>query len=89
MKNTLKYLGLGFAGGMIPFAFGYLLSTHYNGSLSDQVIDGNRMNALKASYSGLPMNATSFVEASESTINSVVHVTTKVVRTQVQRDPFY
>lgn len=89
MKNTLKYLGLGFAGGMIPFAFGYLLSTHYNGSLSDQVIDGNRLNALKANYSGLPMNATSFVEASESTINSVVHVTTKVVRTQVQRDPFY
>ena len=89
MKNTLKYLGLGFAGGMIPFAFGYLLSTHNYDSLSDEVIDGNRLNAHKTSYSGLPMNATSFVEASESTINSVVHVTTKVVRTQVQRDPFY
>lgn len=89
MKNTLKYLGLGFAGGMIPFAFGYLLSTHHYDSLSDEVIDGNRLNAHKTSYSGLPMNATSFVEASESTINSVVHVTTKVVRTQVQRDPFY
>lgn len=89
MKNTVKYLGLGFAGGMIPFAFGFLLSSRYSESLSDEVIDGNRLNAHKTSYSGLPMNATSFVDASESTINSVVHVTTKVVRTQVQRDPFY
>jgi len=30
-----------------------------------------------------------FVNASESSINSVVHVTTKVVKTTIQQDPFY
>jgi hypothetical protein len=30
-----------------------------------------------------------FVEASENTINSVVHVTTKVVKTTMQTDPFF
>ena len=88
MNNTMKYLSVGFLGGMIPFAFGYILSTQTSGSLSDQVIDGNK-TARTVSYSDLPTEAISFVDAAESTINSVVHVTTKVVRTQVQRDPFY
>ncbi|WP_341901176.1 trypsin-like peptidase domain-containing protein [Fluviicola taffensis] len=88
MNNSLKYLGLGIAGGMIPFAFGFLLSHNYEAPLSEQVIDGNRI-AKTVSYNGMPPEAVSFVEASENTINSVVHVTTKVVRTQVQRDPFY
>lgn len=88
MNNTIKYLGIGFLGGMIPFAFGYILSVQQYDSLSDEVIDGNRL-AHQVSYSGMPSDATGFVEASENTINSVVHVTTKVVRTQVQRDPFY
>lgn len=89
MNNTLKYLGVGFVGGMIPFAFGFLLSSNYNTPLSEQVIDGDRV-AKTVSYNGMPVEgSTSFVEASENTINSVVHVTTKVVRTQVQRDPFY
>ena len=46
--------------------------------------------AKEVSYSNMPTtDADAFVSASENTINSVVHVTTKVVRTQVQRDPFY
>lgn len=89
MNNTFKYLGIGFVGGMVPFAFSFLMNTSPNTpSLSDQVIDGNTI-AKQVSYSGLPADANSFVEASENTINSVVHVTTKVVRTHVQRDPFY
>lgn len=89
MNNTIKYLGLGIVGGMIPFAFSFFLdSNHQVQSLSDTVLDGNKL-AKTVSYSGLPSDATSFVDASESSINSVVHVTTKVVRTQVQRDPFY
>lgn len=89
MNNSLKYLGLGIAGGMIPFAFGFFLSHNYDTPLSEQVIDGNRF-AKTVSYNGMPpVEGASFVEASENTINSVVHVTTKVVRTQVQRDPFY
>ncbi|TSJ47656.1 trypsin-like peptidase domain-containing protein [Fluviicola chungangensis] len=89
MNNSLKYLGLGIVGGMIPFAFGFLLSHQADTPLSEQVIDGNRL-AKTVSYNGMPpAEGASFVEASENTINSVVHVTTKVVRTQVQRDPFY
>lgn len=90
MNNTIKYLGVGFLGGMIPFAFGFFMSTQRYDNLSDEVIDGNRLAAThKVNYSGLPTDPNGFVEASESSINSVVHVTTKVVRTQVQRDPFY
>jgi serine protease Do len=89
MNNSLKYLGLGIVGGMVPFAFGFLLSHNYDAPLSEQVLDGNRL-ARTVSYNGMaPVEGASFVEASENTINSVVHVTTKVVRTQVQRDPFY
>jgi serine protease Do len=89
MNNSLKYLGLGIVGGMVPFAFGFLLSRSYDAPLSEQVIDGNRLARI-VSYNGMPpVEGASFVEASENTINSVVHVTTKVVRTQVQRDPFY
>ena len=43
MNNSLKYLGLGIAGGMIPFAFGFFLSHNYDTPLSEQVIDGNRL----------------------------------------------
>lgn len=89
MNKSLKFLGLGIVGGMIPFAFGYVMSISSSGKLSDEVIDGNRY-AHQVSYSGMPTtDADAFVTASENTINSVVHVTTKVVRTQVQRDPFY
>ena len=88
MRNTWKYLGLGMLGGTIPFAFGYILNATSHSSLSDEVIDGNRF-ARTVNYSGMPAGTEGFIEASESTINSVVHVTTKVVRTTVQRDPFY
>ena len=86
MNNSLKYLGLGIVGGMVPFAFGFLLSNHNDTPLSEQVIDGNRL-AKTVSYNGMPVEGVSFVDASENTINSVVHVTTKVVRTQIQH-PF-
>lgn len=87
MNNTWKYLGAGVLGGMIPFAFAYVMhATSY--SLSDEVIDGNRL-AKPVVYSGVPAGTESFIEASENSINSVVHVTTKVVKTTVQRDPFY
>lgn len=88
MSNTWKYLGVGILGGMVPFAFGYILNATSYSSLSDEVIDGNRF-AHQVNYSGVPAGTEGFIEASESTINSVVHVTTKVVKTTVQRDPLY
>ncbi len=88
MKTTiLKQLAVGFIGGLIPLAT-YLTINYYsdNSKLSDRVLDGNKQyNARFASMQGTPVD---FIQASENTINSVVHVTTKVVQTSFQRDIF-
>ena len=90
MNTYLKTITLGLIGGLIPLGAYFLIQDGNEMSLSDQVIDGNRNKMVhQANFSGL--NATApenFVSASESSINSVVHVTTKTVRTRVQRDPF-
>jgi len=84
--TLLKVFGIGIIGGTIPLAVYFTVATS-NLSLSEQVIDGNRLNPSK--YAGLsPTGPVDFVAAAESTINSVVHVTTKVVHTTFQRDPF-
>jgi serine protease Do len=90
MKGNLKFFALGILGGMLPFGAFLLIGAYYPGSkLSDQVIDGNRLyNARAVSLNGSGISAPDFIEASESTINSVVHVTTKVVQTSFQRDLF-
>lgn len=90
MNKNFQFLGLGLLGGMIPLGLSMVLSTNNPSSLSDQVIDGNKTeNVQKVNYSSTTGSAPDFVDASESSINSVVHVTTKIVRTQIQRDPFY
>lgn len=90
MNKNLKFLGLGLVGGMLPLGFSMLLHTSPYQTLSDQVIDGNRNYPThQVNMSAMPAGGMDFVDASQSSINSVVHVTTKVVRTAVQRDPFY
>ncbi len=89
MKNNLKLFGLGLLGGMLPLGAYLMLSSSPFTNLSDQVIDGNRLANVRAvSLDGSGVLATNFVDASESSINSVVHVTTKVVQTSFQRDLF-
>lgn len=89
MKNNLKLFGLGLLGGMLPLGAYLMLSTSPFTNLSDQVIDGNRLANVRAvSLDGSGVLAPNFVDASESSINSVVHVTTKVVQTSFQRDLF-
>lgn len=89
MKNNFKLLGLGLIGGLLPFGAFLLFYTTTYTSLSDKVIDGNRIfNARGVNFEGNSSLAPNFIEASESSINSVVHVTTKVVQTSFQRDPF-
>jgi Do/DeqQ family serine protease len=88
MKNNIKLFGLGLLGGMLPLSAYLMLSGSSFQNLSDQVIDGNRSyyaRTVGLDGSNLMPN---FIEASENTINSVVHVTTKVVQTSFQRDPF-
>ena len=84
--SYLKIFGVGILGGTLPLATFVVMNTSQS-KLSDQVIDGNRLNALPASFSGIDPNV-DFTGASENTINSVVHVTTKVVQTTFQRDIF-
>jgi Do/DeqQ family serine protease len=88
MKTTIiKQLAVGFIGGLLPLAT-YLTINYYSddSKLSDRVLDGNKQyNARFASIQGTPVD---FIQASENTINSVVHVTTKVVQTSFQRDIF-
>jgi serine protease Do len=85
--SYLKIFGVGILGGTLPFAT-YFVINYSQMKLSDQVIDGNRMNTLPVSFTGgIDLNV-DFTAASENTINSVVHVTTKVVQTTFQRDIF-
>jgi Do/DeqQ family serine protease len=88
MKNNFKIVGLGLLGGMIPFCAYLMLSQPDYALLSDEVIDGNRMNARAVNFDGSAGMGVDLTVASENTINSVVHVTTKVVQTTFQRDPF-
>ena len=88
MKNNFKIVGLGLLGGMIPFCAYLMLSQPDYALLSDEVIDGNRIKARAVNFDGSAGMGVDLTTASENTINSVVHVTTKVVQTTFQRDPF-
>jgi serine protease Do len=87
MNSNLKFIGLGFVGGLLPLGLYFML----NGTPQSMSIeDGNATNTLpvhRTSFAGIG-GAADFVEASENSINSVVHVTTKVVQTTFQRDLF-
>ncbi len=92
-KAIIKTFVIGIIGGTLPLLI-FLNSDrpedNENSSkvpLSDMVIDGNRnMPVYRANFN--PLNSTDFTEASKNSINSVVHVTTKVVHTSFQRDIF-
>lgn len=84
-KYTKTLLGLGLFG---IIAFQPIFSQETE-KLSDKVINGqSNYHAKDAAYDRMVAIGPSFVEASESTINSVVHVKTKVVQTSFQRDLF-
>lgn len=90
MKSNLKIFGIGLLGGILPMA---LLMMFTDGPLAphtDTVVGGSTgeyaYNTRFNSMEGLPTD--DFVAASENSLNSVVHVTTKVVTTSFQRDIF-
>ena len=90
MKHNIKFLGLGLLGGMLPLGAFLMLNGSPTMDLSDKVLDGNsNPYAHRASLGDIASGLTGdFVAASENSINSVVHVTTKVVKTNFQRDLF-
>jgi serine protease Do len=90
MNKNLRNFGLGILGGLLPLGAFFAISAynHSKVSTSDRIL--NESNYFrKASYTGDAISAPNFIDAAENSVQSVVHVTTKVVKTQVQQDPFF
>lgn len=91
MKNKLTIFGLGLLGGMLPLAAFVILSANDGATpQTDTVSDAQTHELAKqASFNWAgAVPSEDFVMASESSLNSVVHVTTKVEKTHFQRDVF-
>lgn len=90
MKNNLKIFGIGLLGGLIPLSMFYLFAVNPTNNIDTTSAynssDGQALFTRFNSLEGLPTE--DFVAASENSLNSVVHVTTKVVTTSFQRDFF-
>lgn len=93
MNQNLKHFGLGLVGGMLPLVLFFAMSSSPEEETSPQsdTVVGQRDSrfAYKTGLNSMSMMPTeNFVGASESSVNSVVHITTKVVKTSFQRDIF-
>jgi Do/DeqQ family serine protease len=102
MKKFTSTLAIGLLGGTLPLG-AYLLTQNTESAIgnmlfpkTDQKIELFNFNKSTESKSNATdentlqvSNVPNFVEASESSVNSVVHITTKVLRQQVMQDPFF
>jgi Do/DeqQ family serine protease len=91
MNNKLTIFGLGLLGGMLPLAAFVIMNGNDGASpQSDTILDSQSNNLVQRTgfnwSNAIPSE--DFVMASESSLNSVVHVTTKVEKTHFQRDVF-
>ena len=74
---------------MLPLGAFLMLNSSPSMNLTDSVIGGDRNSyATKTNLGEISGMSGDFVLASENSLNSVVHVTTKVVQTNFQRDLF-
>lgn len=92
IKNNVKLFILGLVGGMVPLA-GFMLFSDSNEATSPQsdriVNNDGKSFARNTNFSwSNAVPSEDFVFASESSLNSVVHVTTKMETTAVRRDIF-
>ena len=90
VNNQIKTLTLGLIGGVIPLSLFMAFSNQESKPIESSTPNYEQSTyAQRTSMTGLTSGGPeSFVNASESTLNSVVHVKTKVVKTSFQRDPF-
>ncbi len=91
MKNKLTIFGLGLLGGMLPLAAFVMMNGNDGTSPQSDTVSDSRTHELaqQTSFSwSSAVPSEDFVMASESSLNSVVHVTTKVEKTHFQRDMF-
>ncbi|MGB0915627.1 MAG: Do family serine endopeptidase [Crocinitomicaceae bacterium] len=90
MKNNFKLFGLGLLGGMLPLAVFLTLNQEPSTPQIDSV-QGKPSESIgqktALNFSNMVPSA-DFVNASENSLNAVVHVTTKVETTSFQRDMF-
>ncbi len=90
MRTNMKLFGFGLLGGMLPLAIFMLFQqspeTRNIDTSSGGSGDYNAHSVALNTAGGLPTE--NFVAASENSLNSVVHVTTKVETTSFQRDIF-
>lgn len=90
MNIKLTTFGLGLLGGMLPLAAFLIMNGSGTTPQSDTILDSESNNLARRtnfSWAGA-VPSEDFVLASESSLNSVVHVTTKVETTHFQRDIF-
>jgi hypothetical protein len=90
MKDNFKPFGFGLLGGFLPLSIflAFNASTPDAQLQSEKITTAPHFAAQDVNFTGLPTaTPTDFVSASNKTLHSVVHVTTKVVRTTIQRDP--
>jgi len=85
----MKFIGFGFLGGLLPLSLFLALGMH-NPAVHVEQNEKTKQSAVPSKATNLLPSVvpSDFVEASENSINSVVHVTTKVVQTTFQRDFF-
>jgi Do/DeqQ family serine protease len=89
MKQYIKTFGIGLLGGMLPLSVILFSGSDQNGFISKDDFFGDTPVRRTNFVASNAVPSEDFVYASENTLNSVVHVTTKVVTTQFHRDPFY
>lgn len=91
MKNKLQVVLLGVLGGFLPL-MGYFAFSK-SGKMTPDTYYSERGVEAPVHQVNIPQFnpdfTNDFVTASAETVHSVVHVTTKVVRTTMQRDPFF
>lgn len=93
MKRNIKIISLGILGGLIPLGAYLLLNTSVLNTSSQDlylVEDGMEIPVSNTRLVSSEIDGRlDFTKASAESVHSVVHVKTTVVRSYIQRDPFY
>ncbi|MDG1777331.1 MAG: trypsin-like peptidase domain-containing protein [Crocinitomicaceae bacterium] len=90
MKNNFKLLGIGLIGGMLPLII-FITLNQTNSTPQLDTVTNQQTETFGTKTALRPYTSATeidFVSASENSLNSVVHVTTKVETTSFQRDLF-
>ncbi|MDG1148578.1 MAG: trypsin-like peptidase domain-containing protein [Crocinitomicaceae bacterium] len=90
MKNNFKLFGIGLIGGMLPLII-FITLNQTNSTPQLDTVTNQQTETFGTKTALRPYTSATeidFVSASENSLNSVVHVTTKVETTSFQRDLF-